>query len=146
MEPLLTVMGRRTFLAGSKPESATAIKLANNAAFPHNIKAASKATGDMNELLQAGKDKELTLEMPKTERKFELSCSIHPWMNAIVFINDHPFNAVTGMDGTFEIKNVPTGIDLTFVGWHENAKEYTKTIKLAKGGTEDLKEIKISAK
>jgi 3-hydroxyisobutyrate dehydrogenase-like beta-hydroxyacid dehydrogenase len=29
--PLLNVMGRRTFLAGSKPESATAIKLANNA-------------------------------------------------------------------------------------------------------------------
>jgi len=30
-EPLLSCMGRRTFLAGSKPESATAIKLANNA-------------------------------------------------------------------------------------------------------------------
>jgi 3-hydroxyisobutyrate dehydrogenase-like beta-hydroxyacid dehydrogenase len=30
-EPLLSVMGRRTFLAGPKPESATAIKLANNA-------------------------------------------------------------------------------------------------------------------
>jgi 3-hydroxyisobutyrate dehydrogenase-like beta-hydroxyacid dehydrogenase len=31
VEPLLNVMGRRTFLAGAKPESATAIKLANNA-------------------------------------------------------------------------------------------------------------------
>jgi 3-hydroxyisobutyrate dehydrogenase-like beta-hydroxyacid dehydrogenase len=31
VHPLLNVMGRRTFLAGSKPESATAIKLANNA-------------------------------------------------------------------------------------------------------------------
>jgi 3-hydroxyisobutyrate dehydrogenase-like beta-hydroxyacid dehydrogenase len=31
VQPLLNVMGRRTFLAGSKPESATAIKLANNA-------------------------------------------------------------------------------------------------------------------
>jgi 3-hydroxyisobutyrate dehydrogenase-like beta-hydroxyacid dehydrogenase len=30
-EPLLSVMGRKTFPAGSKPESATAIKLANNA-------------------------------------------------------------------------------------------------------------------
>jgi 3-hydroxyisobutyrate dehydrogenase-like beta-hydroxyacid dehydrogenase len=30
-EPLLGVMGRRTFAAGPKPESATAIKLANNA-------------------------------------------------------------------------------------------------------------------
>lgn len=29
--PLLAVMGRRTFAAGAKPESATAIKLANNA-------------------------------------------------------------------------------------------------------------------
>jgi 3-hydroxyisobutyrate dehydrogenase-like beta-hydroxyacid dehydrogenase len=30
-EPLLNVMGRRTFFAGDRPESATAIKLANNA-------------------------------------------------------------------------------------------------------------------
>ena len=30
-DPLFAVMGRRTFLAGPKPESATAIKLANNA-------------------------------------------------------------------------------------------------------------------
>jgi len=30
-EPLLSVMGRKTFRAGSQPESATAIKLANNA-------------------------------------------------------------------------------------------------------------------
>jgi len=30
-EPLLAVMGRKTFAAGAKPESATAIKLANNA-------------------------------------------------------------------------------------------------------------------
>jgi len=30
-EPLFSVMGRRTFLAGPKPESAAAIKLANNA-------------------------------------------------------------------------------------------------------------------
>jgi 3-hydroxyisobutyrate dehydrogenase-like beta-hydroxyacid dehydrogenase len=30
-EELLKVMGRRTFVAGTKPESATAIKLANNA-------------------------------------------------------------------------------------------------------------------
>jgi 3-hydroxyisobutyrate dehydrogenase-like beta-hydroxyacid dehydrogenase len=30
-EPLLSAMGRKTFPAGSKPESATAIKLANNA-------------------------------------------------------------------------------------------------------------------
>jgi len=32
VQPLLEAMGRRQFLAGSKPESATAIKLANNAA------------------------------------------------------------------------------------------------------------------
>jgi 3-hydroxyisobutyrate dehydrogenase-like beta-hydroxyacid dehydrogenase len=31
VHPLLNVMGRRTFLAGNTPESATAIKLANNA-------------------------------------------------------------------------------------------------------------------
>jgi hypothetical protein len=38
-----------------------------------------------------------------------VTCSIHPWMKGYVFPRDNPYVAVTGEDGSFEIKNLPAG-------------------------------------
>lgn len=38
-----------------------------------------------------------------------VTCSIHPWMKGYVFPRDNPYVAVTGEDGSFEIKNIPVG-------------------------------------
>ena len=38
-----------------------------------------------------------------------VTCSIHPWMKGYVFPRDNPYVAVTGNDGSFEIKNLPVG-------------------------------------
>jgi len=38
-----------------------------------------------------------------------VSCTIHPWMNALVRVYDHPYYAVTDKDGNFEIKLAPAG-------------------------------------
>jgi plastocyanin len=40
----------------------------------------------------------------------ELSCDIHPWMAAWVYVFDHDTFAVTGADGTFHIEGVATGL------------------------------------
>jgi plastocyanin len=45
-------------------------------------------------------------------------CDVHPWMNAWVGVFDNPFFAVTGEDGSFEIKGIPAG-KYTLVAWHE---------------------------
>jgi len=39
----------------------------------------------------------------------KFKCDVHPWMTGWLVINDNGFNAVTGTDGSFEIKNVPVG-------------------------------------
>lgn len=52
---------------------------------------------------------------------FPVSCSIHPWMNAWMMVCDSPYFAVTGDDGSFEIKNVPAGVPLEFRVWQEKA-------------------------
>jgi plastocyanin len=44
------------------------------------------------------------------KRVIPLTCDIHPWMKGWIMVFDHPFFAVTGDDGTFEIKGVPTGM------------------------------------
>ncbi len=47
-----------------------------------------------------------------------ISCSIHPWMNAYILIRENPYMAVTGEDGSFEIKDLPAGPQ-EFAFWHE---------------------------
>ena len=57
-------------------------------------------------------------------RPYLVECSIHPWMKAYVWALDTPYAAVTDKDGKFEIKNVPTGVEVSVVGWHEGAKYF----------------------
>jgi plastocyanin len=42
-------------------------------------------------------------------RPVELSCDIHPWMAAWVYVFNHDQFAVTGADGTFRIDRIPVG-------------------------------------
>jgi hypothetical protein len=52
---------------------------------------------------------------------FAVACSIHPWMSARMLVRNSPYFAVTKPDGTFEIANVPAGVDLEFRVWQERA-------------------------
>ena len=45
----------------------------------------------------------------ETLRPHRLGCVYHGSMRAWVFVYDHPFFGITGKDGTFEFKNVPSG-------------------------------------
>lgn len=47
-----------------------------------------------------------------------VGCDFHAWMKAYHFPVDHPFAAVTGPDGSFEIKDIPPG-KYRFKVWHE---------------------------
>ena len=47
-------------------------------------------------------------------------------MSGVVFVQDHPYMAVTDEDGKFEIKNLPAGKH-TFKVWHEKVG-YLKSV------------------
>jgi hypothetical protein len=53
---------------------------------------------------------------------FGVSCSIHPWMSANMLVRNNPYFAVTKPDGSFEIPNVPAGVELEFRVWQEKAR------------------------
>ena len=56
-------------------------------------------------------------------------CDVHNWMNTWVGVLDHPFYAVSGSGGAFEIQGLPPG---TYIieAWHEKlgAKMQTVTV------------------
>lgn len=45
-------------------------------------------------------------------------CDIHSWMDAVILVRDEPYAAITGADGTFEIRNIPAGT-WKFQFWHK---------------------------
>ena len=56
-------------------------------------------------------------------------CDVHPWMFAYVGVLDHPFFAVTGADGQFELKGLPPGT-YTVEAWHEKLGTQTQTVTI----------------
>lgn len=62
-----------------------------------------------------------------------VSCSIHPWMSALLLTRNNPYYAVSAPDGTFEIKNVPAGVELEFAVWQQKAGFMTK-VQVQEGG------------
>lgn len=58
---------------------------------------------------------------PKAEedQPFPVSCAIHPWMKAFMITRRNSYFAVTKEDGSFEIPNLPAGVELEFRVWQE---------------------------
>jgi len=38
-----------------------------------------------------------------------VSCSLHPWESGWLLVKEHPYMAVSKVDGSFAIKNLPPG-------------------------------------
>jgi plastocyanin len=50
-----------------------------------------------------------------------VACDFHGWMKAKIWVLPHQYVAVTKDDGTFTIENVPEGVEVSLVAWHEGA-------------------------
>lgn len=61
-------------------------------------------------------------------------CDVHKWMSAYVGVLDHPFYAVTGEDGAFELPGLPPGT-YTIEAWHETLGTRTQTITVGEQQT-----------
>ncbi len=92
------------------------ILLKNSDAVGHNCKIAS-FNNEHNVNLPAGGEAEIKLELAD-RIPANVACDIHPWMDALILAKDHPYVAITSVDGSFQLKNVPMGKwKLQF--WHQ---------------------------
>ena len=64
-------------------------------------------------------------------------CDVHKWMNAFVGVVDHPFFAVTGADGAFELKGLPPGT-YTIEAWHEKLGTQTQSVTIGEKEAKDV--------
>jgi hypothetical protein len=99
----------------------------------HNTKASLVANGQFNVTIASGQETKTPLNRPESI-PLPVNCNIHPWMQAHILVQDHPYMAASSDDGSFEIANVPAGKH-EFQLWHE-AAGYLKNVKY-KGGAAD---------
>jgi|PersoiStandDraft_1058852.scaffolds.fasta_scaffold92662_2 hypothetical protein len=83
-----------------------------------------------------------TVTFTAPEVMIPFKCDVHKWMNAYIGVVDHPYFAVSGRDGTFELKTIPPGT-YTIEAWHEKLGRQTQTVTL---GAKDAKEITFTFK
>ncbi|HLG58198.1 MAG TPA: carboxypeptidase regulatory-like domain-containing protein [Vicinamibacterales bacterium] len=59
-------------------------------------------------------------------------CDIHSHMTATIMVFDHPWFAMVGDDGRFELTGVPAG-ERQITAWHERLGDFTVPVRLEAG-------------
>ncbi|MBI1357116.1 MAG: hypothetical protein GC160_22475 [Acidobacteria bacterium] len=97
----------------------------------HNVHPLPRVNPEWNKSQAAGAGA-IEEKFPKQELMIPVKCNIHPWMRSYISVIEHPFFAVTGADGSFEITGLPPG-EYTIEAVHERLGNQETTVKVGDG-------------
>ena len=104
------------------------LEIVNSDSTMHNVHGMPETNREFNfGQVVAGMKNSVTFTAPEVMIPFK--CDVHSWMNAYIGVVNHPYFAVTGGDGTFELKTIPPGT-YTIEAWHEKAGRQTQSVTL----------------
>ena len=107
-----------------------ALEIKNDDATLHNVHAMPNVNAQFNEG-QPVQGMTSTKKFDKAELvPFRIKCDVHGWMKSWMAVMPHPFFAVSSMQGTFTIPNLPPG-NYTLVAWHEKYGQKEQQITVA---------------
>lgn len=117
------------------------LQIANSDNTLHNVHGMPQTNREFNfGQPLAGVKQDVTFTVAEVLIPFK--CDVHSWMNAYIGVVDHPYFAVTGTGGTFELKTIPPGT-YTIEAVHEKLGRQTQQVTL---GEKDSKEIAFTFK
>jgi plastocyanin len=108
------------------------LRVTNSDPVTHNIHPLAEINREWNHSQGQG-DAPLARKFLKPEVMIRVKCNIHSWMHAFIGVLDHPYFAVTGADGTFEIGNVPPG-NYVLEAWQETLGTQEQKIVVTPSG------------
>jgi plastocyanin len=112
------------------------LEIVNSDPTLHNIHAMPKSNTEFNNG-QPIQGMKMDHTFTAKEVMVPFKCDVHGWMNAFVGVLDHPYYAVTGEDGKFDIKTLPPGT-YTIEAWHEKLGASTQSVTVAAKETKDI--------
>jgi len=117
------------------------LEIVNSDSTMHNVHGMPETNREFNfGQVVAGLKNSVTFTAPEVMIPFK--CDVHSWMNAYIGVLNHPYFAVTGSDGKFELKTIPPGT-YTIEAWHEKGGRQTQSVTL---GDKESKEITFTFK
>jgi hypothetical protein len=99
------------------------IAMGNSDKLMHNVK-----SPEFNQGFPFGVKRTMTLN--EAAVMATIKCDVHPWMRSYAGVMEHPYFAVTGEDGAFEIKGLVDG-EYTVETWHERLGKQEQKVKVA---------------
>ena len=114
------------------------ISIRNSDDATHNIHPLPEQNREFN--ISQASGQEMARSFARPEVMIPVKCNIHPWMKAYIGVVPHPYFAVTGADGSFELPNLPPG-EYTIEVWHEKYGTQEQAITVA---PEESQEIEFS--
>lgn len=112
------------------------LEIVNSDPTLHNINCQPKANKKFN-IAQPSKGMKSAKSFDKPEVPVSFKCNVHPWMAAYAGVFDHPYFAVSGEDGSFQIQGLPAG-SYTVEAWHEKLGTQSQKVTVADGETKEL--------
>ena len=112
------------------------LEVINSDATLHNVHGMPETNREFNQG-QPVQGMKNTVAFTAPEVMIPFKCDVHSWMNAYVGVVNHPYFAVTGSGGKFELKTVPPGT-YTIEAWHEKLGRQTQTVTLGDKETKEL--------
>ncbi len=111
------------------------LELVNDDATSHNIHPLPANNREWNKAEPP--NSKLEDSFAREEIAIPVKCNVHPWMRGYIAVFKHPYFAVTGKDGSFDLGNLPPGT-YTIKAWHEKLGISTQTVTI---GANETKEI-----
>jgi plastocyanin len=111
------------------------LKIVNSDNTLHNIHPLPTNNREWNKAQPGGSTLEETFA--REEIAIPVKCNVHPWMRSYIAVFKHPYFAVTGKGGSFDLSNLPPG-EYTVKAWHEKLGVMPQKITVAAGETKKL--------
>jgi plastocyanin len=112
------------------------LEVANSDQTLHNVHGMPKTNREFNHGQPiVGMKNTVTFTSPEVMVPFK--CDVHAWMSAYVGVVPHPYFAVTGKEGAFELQTIPPGT-YTVEAWHEKLGRQTQTVTLGEKDSKDV--------
>jgi len=113
-----------------------AVPVGSDVGFPnddpiyHNVFSLSRAKSFNLGRFPRGDSRSVHVTKPGIIKVF---CDIHSHMTATIMVFNHPWFAVVGEDGRFELAGVPAG-DRKITAWHERLGDTTRPVRVDSSG------------